>query len=170
MTSSPPTSVRSQHFLRFALPPSTQTMLATDRVTEIINLTPQNIVSLPDVFPEVIGVHNWRGEVLWLVDLGYLLGTEPLFHQIIPNNYNAFVIQHPHGAVGLVINQVKQSFWCNPAEIQLLSSTQRTTKLSQCLQGYWASPEGETIWVLDSDAVVSILHNRSERMLKGQSG
>jgi positive phototaxis protein PixI len=141
-------------------------MLATDRVTEIISLTPQQIVPLPDVFPEVIGVHNWRGEVLWLVDLGYLLGTEPLFHQIISGNYNAFIIQHSQGAVGLVINQIKQSFWCDLTEIQLLSATQRTTKLSQCLQGYWTTPEGETVWVLDSDAVVNILQSRSELMLK----
>ncbi|BAU15103.1 CheW protein [Leptolyngbya sp. NIES-3755] len=167
MTTQPTSpSVRSQHFLRFALSPSTQTMLATDRITEILNLNPQQIIPLPDVFPEVVGVLNWRGEVLWLVDLSYLLGTEPLFHQLESGSYNALVVQHPQGMIGLVINQISQSFWCNPAEIQLLSATQRTTKLSQCLQGYWSTPEGETIWVLDSDAVVNVLHSRSQVTLK----
>lgn len=144
-------------------------MLATDRVAEILNLNPQQIVPLPDVFPEVVGVFNWRGEVLWLVDLSYLLGAEPLFHQMGANNYNALVVQHPQGIIGLVINPISQSFWCNPAEIQLLSSTQRTTKLSQCLQGYWSTPEGETIWVLDSDAVVNVLHSRSQFTLQSKT-
>lgn len=152
----------SQQFLKFLLPPNVNVMLATDRITEILNLNVNQIVPIPQVSSEVIGVSNWRGEVLWLIDLGELLKVEPLHHQNSQAiDYRTLVIHHSNGCLGLVINQVSQTLWCNPVEIQRLSETQRTNQRSRCLQGYWSSSEGETIWVLDCDAVVNVLQGRS---------
>jgi positive phototaxis protein PixI len=157
MTTETPTPT-TEHFLRFLLPPSTHAMISTDQVMEILNLNPRQIVSIPDVASTVMGVLNWRGEVLWLVDLGYLLGTTPLFQQQSKKeNYRALVIQHSMGYLGLVVNRVSQSFWCDPNTIQLLSKNQRSTKLDKCLKGYWTNPAGETIWVLDCEAVIGTL-------------
>ncbi len=157
MTTETPTPAM-EHFLRFSLPPSTHAMIHTHQVMEIVNLQAHHIVPIPDVASEVMGVLNWRGEVLWLVDLGYLLGTLPLFQQQgKKTNYRALVVQHSMGYVGLVVNQVNQSFWCASNTIQLLSQTQRSTKLAKCLKGYWTNADTETIWVLDCEAVIETL-------------
>lgn len=159
---SAPVPSQSQQFLKFLLPPNVDVMLATDRITEILKLGLNQIVPIPDVVSEVIGVANWRGEVLWLIDLGNLLGVEPLHRQNLQqSDYRVLVVHHPAGCIGLMIDQVSQTLWCNPAEIQRLSETQRTNRRSRCLQGYWSTSEGETIWVLDCDAVVNVLQTRS---------
>jgi positive phototaxis protein PixI len=155
------TQATIEQFLSFNLTSTIQAMLPTQQLTEILNLSFNQIVPIPDTAAQIMGVCNWRGEVLWLVDLGYLLGSEPLFNQgYRRSTCKAIVVQYQGHSLGLVVNQVKQMIWCDLAQVQAMPDTPFTPELSTCLQGYWLTPQNETLLVLDSDVIVDFFRSQ----------
>jgi positive phototaxis protein PixI len=150
-------SASSQHFLSFRLPPQSWGILPTEQLVEILNLPVEQIVPIGNLPPPVIGVCNWRGEVLWLLDLAYQLGMNPLFSQgKLRSAYTVMIVHHSaeNGTqtLGLVVEQVSQMVWCDPAAIAPLPATEFTDRQQhRLLQGYWLSPQSETYLALDCD-------------------
>ncbi|GBF83604.1 chemotaxis signal transduction protein [Aphanothece sacrum FPU3] len=67
-----------EQFLRFDLVPDTTLMLPVAQLTEVLTVPLGQIVPIPHMPPWVMGIYNWRGEILWMVDLGHLLGLNSL--------------------------------------------------------------------------------------------
>jgi positive phototaxis protein PixI len=149
----------TEQFLSFRLTSTIQAMLPTQQLTEILNLSFNQIVPIPEMPPQMMGVCNWRGEVLWLVDVGYLLGAEPLF-ELRRTGCKAIVVQYQGQALGLVVNQVNQMIWCDVAQVRALPENQLTPELATCLQGYWLTPQQETLLVLDSDILIDFFRSQ----------
>lgn len=155
------TQEQTQQFLSFHLPPDAQAMLPTEQLTEILSLAPSQIVPIPDLPPAVMGACNWRGEVLWLVDLGQLLGFEPLHAQGFYHAHYSIIVIHDRGKiVGLAVHQVGQMILCDPAQIQS-PPTQITPELTVCLRGCWLRPTGEFFLVLDGMALIESFCKRT---------
>jgi positive phototaxis protein PixI len=150
-TLTPSLTESSQHFLSFRLPPQNWGILPTEQLVEILNLPAEQIVPIGDLPPTIIGVCNWRGEVLWLVDLAYQLGMTPLFSQDgNRSNYTVMIVHRGGRTLGLVVEQVSQMVWCDPAAIAPLPATQFTDRQQRrLLRGYWL--QSETFLVLDCD-------------------
>jgi positive phototaxis protein PixI len=134
-----------QQYIGLSLPPDLQVLLPNTCVTEVIPLSTEQIVSLPEMAPCVMGLTNWRGEVLWLVDVSVVMGKEPLhrrWHQGgRQGRFDSLVVQYQHHTVGLVVDQV----------------TQRRVPTIPGLQGAWVAPEGERHWILDTAATVQYI-------------
>jgi positive phototaxis protein PixI len=77
-----------QQFLRFLLQPHLMVLIELDarsqstdgvevrqQVTELVNIQIDRVVPMPHLPPAVMGVYNWRGEILWIVDLAMLVGV-----------------------------------------------------------------------------------------------
>jgi positive phototaxis protein PixI len=145
---------RSEQFLTFLLPPNQKVMISTKQLVEIFNVSLGQVVPIPDVPPFVMGVCNWRGEVLWLVDLGYMLGFEPLHAQgYTQATYKAILVRSQGQILGLVVRGVEQMIWCPTEQIQSSSANYVTAELASCFRGYYLAPNQEVILVLDGDAL-----------------
>ena len=118
-----------EQFLRFRLAPDTTLLLPVTQLTEVITIPLGQIVPIPEMPPWVMGVYNWRGEILWIVDLGALLGLTPWHQQPqVTPIYRSIVLhggkasqrvpkaQRQH--LGAVVTGVDDIEWCNPKEIQ----------------------------------------------------
>ncbi len=66
-----------EQFLRFHLVPDTTLMLSITQLTEVLTIPVGQIIPIPHMPAWVMGVYNWRGEILWMVDLGQLVGLTP---------------------------------------------------------------------------------------------
>jgi positive phototaxis protein PixI len=101
-----------------------------------------------------MGVSNWRGEVLWLVDLGYMIGFDALhaagYTQVI---YKTILVRSQGQILGLVVSGVEQMLWCALDQIQPSSTNYVTSELASYLRGYYLSPNRDLILVLDGDAL-----------------
>lgn len=147
-------NVGSEQFLSFVLPPDQKVIVSTKQLIEILNISLGQIVPIPDVPPFVMGVCNWRGEVLWVADLGYILGFEPLYQQgFTQTTYKVILLRSQGQTLGLAVRNVQQMVWCNPEQIQASSDSYVTSELSSCIQGYYLSPDRELMLVLDGDAL-----------------
>jgi len=160
-----------QQFLRFHLLPDTTAMLPVHQMTEVLTIPIAQIVPIPHMPAWVMGVYNWRGEILWIVDLGHLIGLYPLSQQANSRStYTAIVIHSTQPAsgrqqaasfkagtkmLGLLLNRVEDMEWCNPDSIQSPPLSAVTPELVPFLRGYWLKSNGEILVVLDSNSIIA---------------
>ncbi|HBB31285.1 MAG TPA: chemotaxis protein CheW [Cyanobacteria bacterium UBA8803] len=158
----------SEQFLRFHLLPDTTALLPIEQLTEVLTIPRGQIVPIFQMPAWVIGAYNWRGEVLWMVDLGHLVGLTP-WHQeaVSASTYTALVLQASANSatsvsaknqmLGLVVNRVEDIEWCNPDLIQSPPSSSVTPELVPFLRGYWLKSNGEMLVLLDGKAIIAAM-------------
>lgn len=156
-----------EQFLRFHLVPQTKVMLPVAQLTEVLTIPIGQIIPIPHMPSWVMGVYNWRGEILWMVDLGYLVGLTPWHQQsVTSSNYRAIVLHSSSEKtlnkvrsqmLGLVVSQVEDIEWCNSEEIQSPPASAVTPSLAPFLRGYWVKPNGDLIVTLDGDAILAAM-------------
>lgn len=164
----------AQQFLRFCLHPSSKVMLPIQQITEVLKIQFGQIVPIPQMPAWVMGVYNWRGDILWMVDLGHLLGLNSWYQKDTNCSHHTAIVLAPNQArtksnteskldlihLGLVIAQVEDLEMCNLADIQVAPKTSSiTSQLTPYLAGYWLQPEGDTIMVLNGQAIVAAMPN-----------
>lgn len=160
--------IENKQFLRFFLYPDTNLMLPIRQVTEVLKIQFGQIVPIPQMPAWVMGVYNWRGDILWMIDLGHLVGLNSWYQQEYNRSNYSVVVLSPYkeknkdGAetnlsLGLVVAQVEDIETCNPTSIQSVCDS--TTQLQSFLKGYWIKPNGEIISVLDGLAIVNAMPN-----------
>ncbi|PSF38861.1 chemotaxis protein CheW [Aphanothece hegewaldii CCALA 016] len=157
-----------EQFLRFYLVPETTVMLPVTQLIEVLTIPIGQIIPIPQMPSWVMGVYNWRGEVLWMVDLGHLLGLTPTHQQTrIISNYRAIVINNTQDEsnqtrslnqmLGLVVSQVEDIELCNPDEIQSPPASAISLSLAPFLRGYWLNSDGDLLIVLDGAAILAAM-------------
>lgn len=163
-----------ENFLSFYLTPQHQALLSTRQLAEIINLDATEIVPIPEMPSAVAGVCSWQGNVLWLVDLSYWSGSDPLLTSALTSsNCNVLKVRCQGGTLGLLVHQVGQLKSCEVQEIQSITDSlapsglkgKAGTPLSpqmlpirqECIKGIWINPSGEPLPILDLDTVVQHL-------------
>ena len=147
-------------FLRLSLNRKFQVLLSAQSVTEIIRLTAQQIVPIPDVEAQVMGVCDWRGEVLWLADLACLLRCKPLYQ--LKNqqpDYSAIVINYDGIHLGLVVYQIHQMQTYEtrhmlPPNAPLPAGELRLPHI----EGYLLAPNQDLLPVLECNSLLQRFH------------
>ncbi|MDF5722901.1 MAG: chemotaxis protein CheW [Rhizonema sp. PD37] len=90
--------------LRFPLGSEDSALIPLEQIREILSLDIAEILPVPEMPGCVLGIGNWRGEMLWLVDLNHLVGYPPL--SFVAGSPLAIVVQVNNQSVGLVVEQV----------------------------------------------------------------
>jgi chemotaxis signal transduction protein len=76
---SPPSTVA--RFLSLYITPTEEMLLPTEQMVEILSLRLEEVLPVPETSPLVVGVFNWRQQVVWLIDLPAVSGRLPLAQQ-----------------------------------------------------------------------------------------
>jgi positive phototaxis protein PixI len=166
-TNSPPSSTEAQ-YLRFYLEPNTTALLPIQELTEVLTIPIGQIVPIFNMPTWVMGVYNWRGEILWMVDLNHLIGLTPWYQQISSSSVHSAVVLYLRSnnsqsgnikgkMLGLVVNRIEDIEWCNSDLIQSPPSSAVTPDLVPFLRGYWLKSNREMLAVLDGAAILSAM-------------
>jgi positive phototaxis protein PixI len=164
-TLSPPESA-SEQFLRFHLAPDTTALLPIKQLTEVLTISNSQIVPIFNMPTWVMGVYNWRGEILWIVDLGHRIGLTPLLEQATNRSTYTAIVLHAHSTrktrnpakrhtLGLIVNRVEDIEWCNPDLIQSPPTAAIVPEIVPFLRGYWVKDNGDMLSVLDGTAILA---------------
>jgi positive phototaxis protein PixI len=148
-----------QQFLRFQIKSNLMALIEIELVTELVNILVDRVVPMPHLPPAVMGVYNWRGEILWIVDLAMLLGatTSPQRYRslrstiIVTSATNAEDRQSK--TIGLVVDEIAEIEWCDLDLIQSPIPDHLDPALSKWAKGLWVSPTAENFLVLDGRAI-----------------
>ncbi len=152
-------------FLRFHLLPDMAAVLPVEQLTEILKVPLAQITPIPHLPAWVMGVHNWRGDVLWLIDLGDLLGLSPWHQQEQPPSIGSFVVlnacrqrnsadQLEQMPLGLLVDRIDDIEWLNTDHLQSPMNAMITDHLAPFLGGYWLDHHGDMLTLLDGDAIL----------------
>ncbi|HEY9628549.1 MAG TPA: chemotaxis protein CheW [Coleofasciculaceae cyanobacterium] len=63
-------------FLRFSFSSAETALLPLISIRQVMKVLPHSILPVPNMPPSVLGIYNFRGEMLWLVDLGLQIGFQ----------------------------------------------------------------------------------------------
>lgn len=147
-------TVKYQQFLGFYLTPKIQVMLPTENLAKIFKLELSNIVPIPDMSEAVVGVCPWQGEVLWLIDISYLLGFKPV---LIPENNQdkcyVLKVKNQEQTLGLLVYQVGQLVQCDVSQLQPVPLEKITPRLAPYYQTNWLHFQEKTLPILDIEAI-----------------
>jgi positive phototaxis protein PixI len=140
-------------------------MLPVAQMTEVLTIPLGQIIPIPHMPAWVMGVYNWRGEILWMVDLGQMVGLTPWHQQSLKSStYKAFVVRSVDStgvskskSLGLVISRIEDIEWCDPAEIQSPPASAVEPGLAPFLRGFWLKSDGEILVTLDGEAIMAAM-------------
>ena len=139
-------------------------MLPISQITEVLKIKLGQIVPIPQMPAWIMGVYNWRGDILWMLDLGHLVGLGSWYREVSHTHQKAIVLspkskvasaQDESGIhLGLMVARVEDLEMLELEQIQTARGNV-SSQLQPFLQGYWLKPEGEMILVLDGQAIVA---------------
>ena len=166
-----------RQFLRFLLSPHLTALIEIDdrlvgnavghgqrrhqRVTELVNIQIDRVVPMPHLPPAVMGVYNWRGEILWIVDLAMLLGIvvgtrryrslQPTIILASSTSDGSPAGMEQEQTIGLVVEEIAEIEWYQPDLIRP-HPDRVTSALSTWVRGVWESAQGNFL-VVDGQAI-----------------
>ena len=94
-----------KRFLRFLFSHEHEALLPLDCVLEVLQLSSESLLPIPDMPRCISGICKWKGETLWVVDLNALIDQKPLDPHLI-GTLSVIVIKHDHRMLGLMVEQV----------------------------------------------------------------
>ena len=144
-----------QRFLRFSLLAEAQVFLSLKAIVEVRQLNTLDILPIPEISNSLLGVCNWRGDLLWLADLNALISNRPLLQETTPHIKQPMVIvvQSNQKTMGLVVAQVDDIELIDPQDIQPQTDL-GTSALGPYGVGYLHHHQGT---VLDADVIIERL-------------
>ncbi|MEM8828216.1 MAG: chemotaxis protein CheW [Cyanobacteria bacterium P01_G01_bin.19] len=161
-----------KQFLKFYLQQDTKAMLPVRQITEVLTIKFDRIVPIPQMPAWVMGVYNWRGDILWMVDLGHLMGFNPWYQKNANLSKHTAIVLSPDKEqgkssresninLGLVVAQVEDIETLNVAEIQNPTGINIDSHLASFLQGYWLESSKEMIMVLNGQPIIAAMPNNT---------
>ena len=142
-------------FLSFNLGAKDTAVIELQCITEVFQVSLSEICSVPQMPSCVLGIYNWRGEMLWLIELEKLLAHTPLSQEVNVFSKMMVVVLQSHGKyLGLLVRQ--------PMDIELLDTQQIkcpepqlfSSEISSFLQGYFINAFEQMIIALDATAII----------------
>lgn len=138
---------------------ATTATIARQGATELIDISSDLVVPIPHLPVAVLGVYNWRGEVLWVVDLAVLLGASERQCHSERRSYPTIVVRaiDPGGetkTIGLAVDEIADIEWCELALSPAATVAPQQVERSGWVKGYAISPSGAKLTILDELAIV----------------
>ncbi|WP_247217889.1 chemotaxis protein CheW [Synechococcus sp. C9] len=145
--------VQGELYLRFVLSSGEEFALPAMGVQEVAAMSPDRISSVPNVPPVVMGAYNWRGQVIWIGDLGQFLGLPPL--NTNRPELSVIVVTDQGVTCGLAIDRVVGAEFLDPRQLRPPLSGEDRPQGKLLVQGEWLLADGTVVRLLEPQALVA---------------
>lgn len=134
-----------QRLLSFPIGKYGNSVIALEQITEILRVNLDEILGVPEIPSSVLGAYNWRGEMLWLIDLEHMIGSASLYEQVpLSKQPIAIVIQLDNYCFGIVVKSVNEVELHDTTQIIPAKPGSFSTQLLPFITGYL--PNGSTVF------------------------
>jgi len=153
-------AVEAERFLRFQIGFEDTALLPLASVKEVLQISVEEILPVPDMPNCVLGIYNCRGEMLWLVDLEIQIGLFSLARNSLKSQHLALrtsnmlttiAIQADDKSLGIVVPQVMDIEEHSPEALQIPPTGLFPPKLLPLIQRYLTDSSSP---VLDTKALI----------------
>ena len=123
--------------------------------TRVKQVSLSEICAVPQLPNSVLGIYNWRGEMLWLVDLEEMLGYTALSKNLKNiSRMMAIILENDGQYMGLLVRQLMDIEWLDITEMKEPYPELFSAKLSSFLQGYFINKSEEILFNLDALKII----------------
>jgi len=144
-----------QTFLTFQLGTKDAAVLSLANITEVLQVSLSEICGVPQMPNYVTGIYNWRGEMLWLIDLEEMLGYSSITkNSSLISKIIAIVVQHEGKSLGLLVRQLMDIENFDASQIKPANTELFSPDTYSLLQGYFIGTNEEMIISLDALAIL----------------
>lgn len=144
-----------QKFLSFNLGLKDTGVISLQHITEVLQVSLPDICGVPQMPGCVLGIYNWRGEMLWLVDLEEMLGYPPISQgENFLSRIMAVVLENNGKYLGILVRQLKDIEWLDTNQMKTPPAELFYPAMSPFLQGYFINSAEEMMFNLDATAII----------------
>jgi positive phototaxis protein PixI len=142
----------TQKFLRVRVEQENTALLPIEEVVAVLTIAAGEVLPIPQMNASVLGVFNWRGEALWLVDLSHQIGFKSFIHQSKRiSTLTVIVMQRGSQLLGLVVPEVRDIEEHYPDQLYPPSKELFSPRFLPFVKGYFLHDHSV---VLDMSAVL----------------
>ncbi|MBE9139476.1 chemotaxis protein CheW [Nodosilinea sp. LEGE 07088] len=160
-------------YLRIEINHELPLLLPITDLAELLKISVGQVVPIFQMPAWVVGVYNWRGDMLWVVDFSHFLGLTPWYQQAESMAKHTVVLIQPNQAIsysgelpavlGLVVSNVADIVTYSEDEIQSNpDTTSLPSNIRPFLQGGCGQEAGQLSWILDSKALLNAITQAHE--------
>lgn len=133
-------AVNERRFLRFCMNERETALLSLSQIQQVLKVPVVEILPVPHMPDCVLGIYNWRGETLWLVDLAQQLGFPSALTDLRTlETVSTITIQVDQRFLGMVVPQTIDIETHNLQQLQPPTAGLFPAKLLSCMQGYFVT-------------------------------
>ncbi len=100
--------------LRFRVPSGNEFAIPASGVREVMSVYLDRIAPIPNASPFFLGTYNWRGQVIWIADLGQFLGDGVLVNTDL-NEVSLLIVEDRELIMGFAVEEVANTEWLDVA-------------------------------------------------------
>ena len=148
-----------ERFLQFSLQGGIKALIALADLHGTMKISLQDILPVPQVAEFWLGIINWQGEAIWIVDLGALMVASHWCNKdtILPSGM-AILIEIEGNTIGLLVEQVNGIETYEPRLCLPMAEINYDARLKDLFKGYFLGDSGESYLVFDTPSLNKILH------------
>jgi positive phototaxis protein PixI len=140
-----------EKFLSFNLGVKDTAVISLQHITEVLQVSLPEICGVPQMPSSVLGIYNWRGEMLWLVDLEAMLGYPPISQGAnLLSIMMAIVLENKGKYLGLLVRKLIDIEWLDTKQMKSATAELVYPKISPFLRGYFINDSEDMIFNLDA--------------------
>ena len=102
--------------LRFDVPSGNEFALIASGVREVMSVYFDRITPIPNASPFFLGTYNWRGQVIWVADLGQFLGDRVLVNTN-QNEVSVLIVEEQELVMGFAVHTVANTEWLDLSQM-----------------------------------------------------
>ncbi|MHC5596815.1 MAG: chemotaxis protein CheW [Nostoc sp.] len=144
-----------EKFLSFNLGVNDTAVISLQHITEVLQVSLPEICGVPQMPSCVLGIYNWRGEMLWLVDIEAMLGYSPISQGTnLLSRMMAIVLENEGKFLGLLVRQLMDIECLDTKQVKAPTAELFYPKILPFLQGYFINDSEEMIFNLDAISII----------------
>lgn len=148
--------MESKHkFLSFNLGDTDTAVILLEDIIEVVTVSLTDICSVPQMHSCILGIYNWRGEMLWIIDLEEMLGYTSVTQEarLVPKMM-VIVVQTEGKSLGILVRKLIDIYWLDTDLMKLPDSQLFKPEIIPRLYGYFINDSEDIIINLNANAIV----------------
>ncbi|MDJ0775919.1 MAG: chemotaxis protein CheW [Mastigocoleus sp. MO_167.B18] len=146
----------SKHkFLSFNLGNIDTAVILLEDITEVVPISLTEICSVPQMHNYILGIYNWRGEMLWIIDLEEMLGYTSVIQEApLISKMMVIVVQAEGKYLGLIVRKLIDIYWLDTDLMKSPDPQLFKSDIIPRLHGYFIDESENIIISLDANAII----------------
>lgn len=151
---------QGERFLQFYLKKELNGLIPLSKLQGTIEISLTDILPVPQIAQYWLGITNWKGEAIWILDLAQLLGAPNWCQQKpIASSGMAMLTATEDRTIGLLVKEIAGIKTYDSQSCLPIAKVNTTAKIQSLFDGYFLNSSNEPSMLLNTDNLLNVLQS-----------